>query len=169
MRQRHLLQDAATLSSFPEHYLEFSTPSSTSRTDSAVGFLHFSGSHYIPVSLNHKEKSVSWSKGTGCLCHLCQTGPALPRGNAHSRTALPNTSSCLRQQLSKASQEKIHLGVADPSLPQTMCFLRLCAFMPVSYGMWPGQFLWLGWPLQKTIFYRKLIHSLVTCNVLLAE
>lgn len=66
---------------------------------------------------------------------LCHTGPALPRGNAYSRTALPNTSSCLRQQLSKASQGKIHLGVADPILPQAMCALRLCAFMPVSYGM----------------------------------
>lgn len=111
------------------------------------------------------------AQALGCFC----TEPALPRGNAHS----PEQNCSSKHQLvPQASAEqgitgKTHLGVADPIPPQAMCALRLCTFMPVCYEMLPDrQFLWLGWPLQKTIPYRKLIHSLVTVhikNVLLVD
>lgn len=139
----------ATLRWLPHHQPELSTPQQHQQKRLCCGCPHSS-----VFTLNHKEKSVPWSRGMaqagGCFCQPCPG--AVPA--ALSRTAPANTSSCLRHQLSKVSQGKIHPGLANPIPPPGHACLRLCALTPVSYGVWPWtwQFLCLGWPLQKTLF-----------------
>lgn len=152
LHQRHMQQDAACHSQMittPPAGVIHPPAAPAEETLLWMPTLQWLSSHPSVSTLNHKEKSVPWSRGMaqagGCFCQPCPG--AVPA--ALSRTAPANISSCLRHQRSKVSQGKIHPGLANPIPPPGHACLRLCAFTPVSYGVWPRtwQFLCLGWPL----------------------
>lgn len=96
--------------------------------------LQWLSSHPTVFKPQRKICTLQQGNGTGILWLFVP--PVLHRNSpaqgqcpqpALSRTAPANTSSCLRHQLSKISQEKIHPGAADPVpppghvCPQVMC------------------------------------------------
>lgn len=87
--------------------------------------------HPSVFTLNYKEKSVpgaeEWHRQVGVCATQHQPCPGAMPTALSRKTAPANSSSCLRHQLSKKSQGKIHLGVADPipapghGCPQGLC------------------------------------------------